>query len=71
VGVATVEDLAEEVGEQLDELRRDVLVGGGGKVLDRNRDVPELPPGRLNAKSDADLYPLHEVPRWTWPDDSE
>jgi hemoglobin len=23
-----------------------------------------------HAKSDADLYPLHEVPRWTWADDS-
>jgi hemoglobin len=22
-----------------------------------------------HAKSDADLYPLHEVPRWTWPGD--
>jgi len=24
-----------------------------------------------HAKSDADLYPLHEVPRWTWRGDSE
>jgi hypothetical protein len=31
VGVATVEDLAEQVGEQLDELRRDVLVAAAAK----------------------------------------
>lgn len=24
-----------------------------------------------HAKTDADLYPLHEVPRWEWPGDSE
>ena len=24
-----------------------------------------------NAKSDGDLHPLREVPRWTWPGDDE
>ena len=47
VRVAAVQDFAEQIGEQLDELAGQVLIGGGRKVLDRDRHVADLPAGRV------------------------
>jgi hypothetical protein len=47
VGVAPVQDLAEEVREQLDELAGQVLIRGSREVVDRDRHVADFPAGRL------------------------
>ncbi len=47
MGVAAVEDLAEQAAEQVDDLARHTLFGGNGRVLlDRDRYVPDLATGR-------------------------
>jgi hemoglobin len=53
----------DEVGLSDDDAFREAVrshIDFGARVAQQNS----------HAKSDADLYPLHEVPRWTWADDS-
>jgi hemoglobin len=56
-------EAAEEAGLPDDAPFREALrshVEFGSRVAQQNS----------HAKTDADLYPLHEVPRWEWPGDS-
>lgn len=62
--VALYLDAASEAGLPDDPPFRDALrehVEFGAKVAQQNS----------KAKTDADLYPLHEVPRWDWDPDGE